>query len=102
MDCLLDPDDIIRVIRHTLEKPALKSFLKSVDTQVSRLPVARDWQVWHNNLRAEMSGGLLVDATALHSFMFISRARSVLSAPFPLASEEPSMAGTTTGYKHDK
>ena len=97
MDCLLDPDDIIRVIRHTLEKPALKSFLNSVDTQVSRLPVARDWQAWHNNFRMEMSGGLLVDATALHSFVFISRARPGLSAPLPSASGEPFVAGTNTG-----
>lgn len=30
-----------------------------------------------------MSGGLLVDATALHSFLFISRERPGLSAPLP-------------------
>ena len=73
MDYLLDPTDIIAVIKQVLGKDSLKQFLASVDVEVSRLRVVRDWQKWHNHLRLGLSGGLLLDATAMHHFMFISR-----------------------------
>lgn len=73
MDCLLDPDDIMNIIRRTMQKPALQEFLKSCDVAVQRLGVVRDWKAWHGALRVEMSGGLLVDSTALHYFLFIRR-----------------------------
>lgn len=73
MDYLLDPTDIIAVIKQVLGKDSLKQFLTSADVEVSRLRVVRDWQTWHNHLRVGLSGGLLLDATAMHHFMFISR-----------------------------
>jgi len=73
MDCLLDPDSIIDVIMKTMKKPALQSFLKSCDVSVTQLPVVRDWQAWHNDLRLTISGGLLVDATAFHLFLLTER-----------------------------
>ena len=73
MDCRLDPTDIIAVIKQVLGKDSLKQFLTSVDVEVSRPRVVRDWQKWHNHLRVVLSGGLLLDATAMHHFMFISR-----------------------------
>ena len=78
MDCILDPDDIARVIHSVFRQPALQSFLKHSEVSVQRLRVVRDWQSWHNHLRLELKGGLLVDSTATHFFLFAKRSSPVL------------------------
>ena len=78
MDCILDPDDIARVIHSVFWQPALQSFLKQSEVCVQRLRVVRDWQSWHNHLRLELKGGLLVDSTATHFFLFTKRSSPVL------------------------
>lgn len=78
MDCILDPDDIARVIHSVFRQPALQSFLKQSEVCVQRLRVVRDWQSWHNHLRLELKGGLLVDSTATHFFLFTKRSSPAL------------------------
>ena len=79
MDCILDPDDIARIIYEVFQKPSLKSFLQESLVSVQRLRVVHEWQAWHNHLRLDFKGGLLVDCTAAHFFLFTRRSRQGLS-----------------------
>lgn len=70
---LLCPEDIIRVIRTFMQRPGMQEFMGEARLVVERLFKVRDWQTWSNAFRSVMEGGLLLDETANHFFMFTTR-----------------------------
>ena len=84
-DTLKDPDDICRAIQHVLEKDALKGFIghktKVVATRALVIgnwrPILGDHKT--SGLKVELSGGLLVDKTAAHSYTFMQRCGALLA-----------------------
>lgn len=71
----MDPTDIGRVVLDVFQKSSMRPFLQKSKVSAQRLLVVRDWQAWHKHLKVEMQGGLLVDATAAHFFLFMKRNR---------------------------
>lgn len=78
-DSLQDPDDVCAVIQEVLQKPSLRSYLgHRCRAHASRQPAIGDWRGMlgadaKSGMHIELSGGLLVDATANHSFTFLAR-----------------------------
>ena len=70
---LLCPEDIIRVIQDFMRRPGMQDFMKEARLVVERLFKVHDWQSWSNAFRSIMHGGLLLDETANHFFMFTTR-----------------------------
>ena len=70
---LLCPEDIMRVIRNFMQRPGMQDFMGEALLGVERLFKVRDWQSWSDAYRSVMGGGLLLDETAHHFFMFTTR-----------------------------
>ena len=73
-DCLLDPTDTMHCIQSELQRPGLRSFLgSSCEIHVQKLDSVRDWKSQWERHGISLSGGLLDDASANHSFMMFQR-----------------------------
>ena len=78
-DSLQDPDDVCAVIEEVLQKPSLRSYLgRRCRARATRQPAMGDWKGIlgadaKSGMHIELSGGLLVDATANHSYTFLAR-----------------------------
>jgi hypothetical protein len=78
-DTIQTPEDICCCIEEVLAKPGLVPFLGSrTKAKATLANVVMDWKALlgdtvNQGLKISMSGGLLVDATANHSFTFLSR-----------------------------
>ena len=70
---LLCPEDIVRVIRDFMQRPGMQQFIRQARVVVERVFKVRDWQGWSNAFRSVMGGGLKLDETAHHFFMFTTR-----------------------------
>ena len=70
---LLCPEDVIRVIKDFMQKPSMRQFLTGAQVVAERLLKIRNWMAWGNAFPSHMCGGLLLDETANHFFMFTTR-----------------------------
>ena len=61
------------VLRDELSKPALMRWLGGARVQVSKLDAVYNWKIHLQQQGVTLEGGLLVDATANHSFTFVRR-----------------------------
>ena len=66
-------------IKEVLQKPALRDFFQGATVSVEIMNGCRDWMAWFRNLGPVLEGGLLLDQTANHAFIFVSR-----KDPWPL------------------
>lgn len=73
-DSLLTADDVVSCLHDELKRPGLRSWLgATTEVHVEKLNVVRNWRDNWRSLGVNLEGGLLVDATANHVFVLLSR-----------------------------
>lgn len=73
LDFLPDIWAVAEELRAVLRRPALKNFLSGAEPVVEVLESVRDWQGYFNQLQIHITGGLRLDLTANHAFLFLYR-----------------------------
>ena len=72
-DHLPDIYAVAKEVENILKRPTLREFLAGAEVCVSVLESSRDWTTYLNNFGISFSGGLRLDLTSNHCFLWLSR-----------------------------
>ncbi len=73
-DKLRTPEDVMEVIKSELQRPSVRAWIgEGTEHHIEKLDVTRNWQQHLSALRVGLEGGLLVDHSANHFFVFMLR-----------------------------
>ena len=71
---ILDPTDVIAVVRDELQKPTIKDWLgRGTTVSVQKLDSTRAWREHLPSLGIRLEGGLLRDSEGNHCFVCMQR-----------------------------